>query len=185
MKKSMLFAVAALSALTFGAGTSWGVSETPQGYPSLGKFNKVSRITLDKCMPCHTRNMDLPFYASIPGIKKIIAKDYAAAPRAFDLNHELEGDAKDKPVNESSLAKMAWVTSYDIMPPARFTAVHKNTHLTAKDKEGLLTWIRETRKKHYDNGSGRPGKARRTHPAPALRPARGHQKGRPRPEALQ
>ena len=156
MKKSMLFAVAALSALTFGAGTSWGVSETPQGYPSLGKFNKVSRIMLDKCMPCHTRNMDPPFDASIPGIKKIIAKDYAAAPRAFDLNHELEGDAKDKPVNESSLAKMAWVTSYDIMPPARFTAVHKNTHLTAKDKEGLLTWIRETRKKHYDNGLAAP-----------------------------
>lgn len=157
MKKSMLFAVALLSA-TLGAGTSWGVSETPQGYPSLGKFNRASRIVLDKCMPCHTRNMDLPFYASVPGIKKIIAKDYAAAPRAFDLNHELEGEAAEKPANESTLAKMDWATSYDIMPPARFTAVHKGARLTAKDKQTILDWVRDNRQKRYGNGLAAPDK---------------------------
>ncbi len=158
MKKSILFAAAFLSVAAFGAGTSWGVSETPQGYPSLGKFSKVSHVMLDKCMPCHTRNMDLPFYASAPGIKQSILKDYAAAPRAFDLGHELEGDAKDKPVKESTLAKMAWVASYDIMPPAKFTAVHPKAKLTPKEKDQLLQWIKDTRHKYYVNGLAAPDK---------------------------
>ncbi len=156
MKKSIVFAAALLSAAALGAGTAQSVSETPQGYPSLAKFNKVSRIVLDKCMPCHTRNMDLPFYASIPGVKAAIAKDYAAAPRSFDLGHELEGAAKNNPVNESSLAKMEWVTTYETMPPAKFAIVHKSSKLTPKEKELMLNWIHETRRTHYDNGLAVP-----------------------------
>ena len=157
MKKSILFAAALLSAATLGAGTSWGVSETPQGYPSLGKFSNVSRIVLDKCMPCHTRNMDLPFYASAPGIKQGILKDYAAAPRAFDIGHELN-DAKTEAVTESTLAKISWVASHDLMPPAKFTVVHPKTKLTARDKERLLKWIRDTRHEHYMNGLAAPAR---------------------------
>ena len=75
----------------------------------MEKFQEVSDIVLDKCMACHSRNYDLPFYANIPGIRQIIEQDYRDGLRAMDLNQELVGAAKDRPVGEVALAKMEWV----------------------------------------------------------------------------
>ena len=61
----------------------------PPNHPQLTKFSKVSDIVMDKCMACHSRNYDLPFYAKIPGIKEIIEKDFNDGLRAMDLNLEL------------------------------------------------------------------------------------------------
>ena len=58
----------------------------PPNHPQLTKFSKVSDIVMDKCMACHSRNYDLPFYAKIPGIKEIIEKDFNDGLRAMDLN---------------------------------------------------------------------------------------------------
>ena len=62
MKKS-LFA-AAPSVAAFGARNLMGRFER-------GLFRQLQ---VWECMPCHTRNMDLPFYASAPGIKQSILK---------------------------------------------------------------------------------------------------------------
>jgi predicted RNA-binding protein with PUA domain len=53
------------------------------------KFASVSGIVQDKCMACHSRGYDLPFYAKVPGISAIIEKDYRDGIRAMDLNQEL------------------------------------------------------------------------------------------------
>ena len=75
----------------------------PPNHPQLTKFSKVSDIVMDKCMACHSRNYDLPFYANIPGIKEIIEKDFNDGLRAMDLNLELVEAAKDKPIGEATL----------------------------------------------------------------------------------
>ena len=67
----------------------------PPNHPQLTKFSKVSDIVMDKCMACHSRNYDLPFYAKIPGIKEIIEKDFNDGLRAMDLNLELVEAAKE------------------------------------------------------------------------------------------
>lgn len=72
----------------------------------MEKFAKVSSIVLDKCMACHSRDYDLPFYAKIPGIKAIIEKDFNNGLRAMDLNQELVDVNKNKPVSETTLAKL-------------------------------------------------------------------------------
>ena len=84
----------------------------PPNHPQLTKFSKVSDIVMDKCMACHSRNYDLPFYAKIPGIKEIIEKDFNDGLRAMDLNLELVEAAKDKPIGEATLAKMEWVIAF-------------------------------------------------------------------------
>ena len=61
--------VAAGGALSESIGADQGM---PPNHPQLTKFSKVSGIVMDKCMACHSRNYDLPFYAKIPGIKEII-----------------------------------------------------------------------------------------------------------------
>lgn len=113
-----------------------------------GKFASVSGIVQEKCMACHTKGYDLPFYAKVPGIRSIIEKDYNDGLRAMNLNLELV-QSKDKPVGETVLAKMEWVINNDTMPPAKFAVVHWGSRLSDKEKQQILDWVATTRKAHY------------------------------------
>ena len=149
-------AVAAGGALNESIGAEKG---TPPNHPQLTKFSQVSGIVLDKCMACHSRNYDLPFYAKIPGIKEIIEKDFRDGLRAMDLNQELIEAAKDKPVSEATLAKMEWVTLNETMPPAKFTAVHWGSRVSAEDRAAILEWVKSARAAHYASGLAAPAHA--------------------------
>ena len=129
MKKISLSLAALCAAAVLGmphAASASGVEgkRPVNGVPSMEKFREVSDIVLDKCMACHSRDYDLPFYAKIPGIRQIIEQDYRDGLRAMDLNRELVDAARDRPVSETALAKMEWVILNDTMPPAKFTMVH-------------------------------------------------------------
>lgn len=93
-----------------------GMEGAPGGQPPMAKFTNVSKLVQDKCMACHTRGYDLPFYAKVPGIRQIIEKDYRDGIRAMDLNVELVQNS-GKPIGETVLAKMEWVVLNDTMPP--------------------------------------------------------------------
>lgn len=125
----------------------------------LAKFSKVSDIVVEKCMACHSRGYDLPFYAKIPGIKGIIEKDYKDGLRAMDLNLELVEASKDKPIGEATLAKMEWVIHNDTMPPAKFTAIHWGSKLSSEDKTAILDWVKTSRAAHYATGLAAPAHA--------------------------
>lgn len=144
----------AVSAVLLGAvgGMSNAAEEVKaplNGQPSMEKFQAVSSIVLDKCMACHSRDYDLPFYARIPGIKQIIEQDYRDGLRAMDLNLEVVEAARDKPIGETTLAKMEWVIANDTMPPAKFTVVHWGSKLSAQDKNDILRWVATSRAAHY------------------------------------
>ena len=81
--KEKLLASAALVLLACTPAMAQGLDEVKH------KFASVSGIVQDKCMACHSRGYDLPFYAKVPGISAIIEKDYRDGIRAMDLNQEL------------------------------------------------------------------------------------------------
>ncbi len=113
------------------------------------RFQNVGGIVKEKCMACHTKGYELPFYAKIPGIKDIIERDYRDGLRAMDLRVELVDLNKDQPVGESTIAKMEWVVKNNTMPPAKFTAVHWGTSLSDQDKKDILEWVKTTRAEYY------------------------------------
>ena len=119
-----------------------------ENVPDMGKFAKVSAVVGEKCMACHTKGLDLPFYAKVPGIREIIEKDYRDGFRAMDLNTELFKE-RTTPVGETVLAKMEWVVLNDSMPPAKFAMVHWGSRLSEKDKKNILDWVKTSRKAHY------------------------------------
>lgn len=125
-----------------------GGDNAPGGQPPLAKFTNVSKLVQDKCMACHTRGYDLPFYAKVPGIRQIIEKDYRDGIRAMDLNVELVQNT-GKPMGETVLAKMEWVVLNDTMPPAKFAVVHWGSRLSDQDKKDILSWVQVLRKAHY------------------------------------
>ncbi len=113
------------------------------------KFQNVDTLVKEKCMACHTRDIDLPFYAKIPGIKEIIEKDYEDGIRAMDLRIELTDVKNSSKVGESTLAKMEWVVLHNTMPPAKFSAVHWDTLLSEQDKKDILEWVSVNRAQYY------------------------------------
>jgi cytochrome c peroxidase len=117
--------------------------------PNMDKFAFVAGVIRDKCMVCHSRSYDLPFYASIPGIRGIIEKDFTDGLRAMDLNEEFGAKTSDRPVSEVTLAKMEWVTFNETMPPAKFAAVHWNSRISRDQRASILSWIESARLKHY------------------------------------
>lgn len=78
--KEKLLASAALVLLACSPAMAQGLDDVKH------KFASVSGIVQDKCMACHSRGYDLPFYAKVPGISGIIEKDYRDGIRAMDLN---------------------------------------------------------------------------------------------------
>lgn len=120
---------------------------------------EVSELVRDKCMSCHTRDLDLPFYASIPGIKSIIEKDYKDGLRAMDLREDFGRNTDDRPVNEATLAKMEWVTLHETMPPAKFTAVHWSSRVSGEERAAILDWVKSARATYYATGTAIPERA--------------------------
>ena len=140
--KEKLLASAALVLLACTPASAQGLDDVKH------KFASVSGIVQDKCMACHSRGYDLPFYAKVPGISGIIEKDYRDGIRAMDLNQELV-QRKDSPVGETVLAKMEWGILNDTMPPAKFAVVHWGSRLSDQNKKDILAWVAQTRKAHY------------------------------------
>ena len=141
-KRMFLCSVTAAAALTAVVAQQASAADIK---PPMAKFSMVSDVVMEKCMACHSRNYDLPFYAKIPGIRQIIEQDYRDGLRAMDLNAELvEADA-DKPVGETTLAKMEWVINNNTMPPAKFTVVHWSSRLSEEEKKLIRDWVRTTR----------------------------------------
>ena len=152
-KRMFLCSVTAAAALTAVVAQQVSAADIK---PPMAKFSMVSDVVLEKCMACHSRNYDLPFYAKIPGIRQIIEQDYRDGLRAMDLNAELvEADA-NKPVGETTLAKMEWVINNNTMPPAKFAVVHWSSRLSEEEKKLILDWVRTTRAEFYATGTAAP-----------------------------
>ena len=127
----------------------------PPNHPQLTKFSKVSDIVMDKCMACHSRNYDLPFYAKIPGIKEIIERiSTMASGDGFEsgTGRSREGQADRR----SDACKMEWVIVNETMPPAKFTAVHWGSRVSSEDRAAILDWVKASRAAHYATGLAAP-----------------------------
>ncbi|MCL1915570.1 MAG: cytochrome-c peroxidase [Desulfovibrionaceae bacterium] len=127
--------------------------------PPMSKFQEVGALVRDRCMACHTMDYALPFYASIPGIKQIIERDYKDGLRAMDLRDEFGDTSMDRPVNEATLAKMEWVMINETMPPAKFAAVHWSSKISSQQRELILDWVKTTRAAHYATGLASPDRS--------------------------
>ncbi len=143
----------------------------PAGSSPQAKSEKIAELVQEKCMACHTRDLDLPFYAAIPGIKQIIETDYRDGLRAMDLKSEFGEKGAVKRVSEPTLAKMEWVMLNETMPPAKFAAVHWNSRMSGAERIFVLEWVASSRASHYATGLAAKDKANEPlQPLPASLP---------------
>ncbi|MDR2574302.1 MAG: cytochrome-c peroxidase [Desulfovibrio sp.] len=150
---TIIFAAGLLaSVLGIPAGAAGAAGTPAENTPR--NFRLSQNLMYEKCMACHTRSYNLPFYANIPGIQDIIKKDYRDGLRALDLSEEFSpASPLPEKVNESTLAKLEWVTLNYTMPPAKFAMVHWGSRLTEKERKDILEWVRITRARYYATGT--------------------------------
>lgn len=109
-------------------------------------FAKVSAILQNKCVDCHSPGMTrLPFYSEFPVAKQLMAKDIKQASSRMVLSKKLySGEEAFTPL---LLARLEYVVTNGIMPPALYLTMHWTGRLTAEERQTLLAWIAEERAK--------------------------------------
>jgi len=112
------------------------------------RVKAVAQVLEAKCVNCHTKDPELPFYVRLPIIKALISRDTEMALRDFDLMVDLFPSQKG-PAAEPALAKIEYALQTGSMPPKRYLALHWNDRLSDAERATLVSWIQETRTVHY------------------------------------
>lgn len=101
------------------------------------------------CMSCHSADPDLPFYAGLPVIGKMIMADVDSGYRAYDIRPFMESLKVDGEFSEVDLAKIEKVVLDDRMPMPKYYLMHWGSSLTGAKRAVVLAWIRDQRLEMY------------------------------------
>lgn len=108
-----------------------------------GRFADAARILEEKCAMCHAGEGELPFYAELPIAKGLIQSDIERGIEHLNMAETLTGDS----FPPSALAKIEYTLNQNRMPPGRYHLLHWDGMLSEQEKQILLKWIAEVRRK--------------------------------------
>ena len=103
------------------------------------------------CVFCHTANPDLPFYASWPVAKSLIASHVEDGYKAFDIAPMMKAVAAGQAVNEVDLAKVERCVMDGSMPLMSYYLAHWGSSLTSAKTDIVLDWVKQHRCQFYPN----------------------------------
>lgn len=119
--------------------------------PVDADYEAVPALLEKHCAGCHVPDAELPFYASFPIAKGIMAADIELGLRHLDLKEAFS--TPDAPISEVTLAKIEHVVQAESMPPFRYVAMHWDAPLSGEEEELLLDWIADKRTENYVTGT--------------------------------
>lgn len=119
---------------------------------SLPANEQLTEIMNDGgCVFCHTANPDLPFYATLPVAKSLIAAHVEEGYKAFDIEPMMKALAAGEAVNEVDLAKVEKCVMDGTMPLASYYLAHWGSSLTSAKTDIVLDWVKQHRAQFYLN----------------------------------
>ena len=119
---------------------------------SLPANEQLTEILNDGgCVFCHTENPDLPFYATFPVAKSLIASHVEEGYKVFDIAPMMTAVAEDKAVNEVDLAKVEKCVQDGSMPLMSYYLAHWGSSLTTAKTDIVLDWVKQHRAQFYPN----------------------------------
>ena len=119
---------------------------------SLPANEQLTEIMNDGgCVFCHTANPDLPFYATLPVAKSLIAAHVEEGYKAFDIEPMMKALAAGEAVNEVDLAKVEKCVMDGTMPLVSYYLAHWGSSLTSAKTDIVLDWVKQHRAQFYPN----------------------------------
>ena len=101
-----------------------------------------------KCGNCHTTRGVVPFYASFPVARSMVARDIEHGTRYLNL----EAALAKWPVGEVPLAKIEHSVVHKTMPPHAYLMMHWNGGLSGEERDAVLKLVTTLRAEHYAAG---------------------------------
>ena len=104
------------------------------------------------CISCHTANPELPFYANLPVMGKVVKQDAADGYRAFDIAPLMDALECSVTPNVVDVAKVEHVALDKSMPMAKYYLVHWGSQMTDAKASIIADWARDYRVAYYNDG---------------------------------
>ncbi|MFT9073421.1 cytochrome-c peroxidase [Gluconobacter potus] len=121
-------------------------SPTRQDPTAMAAFAALREV---RCDYCHTQNVNLPFYFSLPLANQIMKRDLVQGQRHFEYAPVLTALQDGKPPSVEQLSRIEEVITQNRMPPAAYLLMHPHAHLDEKQRADILKWVREQRERYY------------------------------------
>ncbi|ATI11607.1 MULTISPECIES: cytochrome-c peroxidase [Acetobacter] len=115
---------------------------------ALAAFNALREA---RCDYCHAEQRDLPFYFRVPVAKTLMEKDRANGLRHFRVEPVLDAFEQGTVPTEEQLSRIEEVITQNRMPPNLYLMMHWHAHLSNAEREAVLKWVQDTRRKNYNN----------------------------------
>ncbi|EHH69290.1 cytochrome c peroxidase [Gluconobacter morbifer G707] len=117
--------------------------QDPVAMTAFAAFQEV------RCDYCHTKDVNLPFYFSLPGANQIMKRDLVQGQRHFEFAPVLAAFQQGKPPSVEQLSRIEEVISQNRMPPAAYLLMHPHAHLNEQQRADILKWVRNQRERYY------------------------------------
>ena len=105
------------------------------------EMEAAKQIIGTKCIMCHSKSPQLPYYAKLPVAGSFIRKHVKSGTGMMNLQELIAGTSTDKWAYD----RLAHVIQNDTMPIPSYLSLHWNGKLTAQEKAELLLWIEQQR----------------------------------------
>ena len=102
-----------------------------------------------RCDYCHAAKVDLPFYFSLPVANTLMSRDRDQGLRHFRVEPVIEALQNGGVPDEEPLARIEEVIHQNRMPPTLYLLMHWHAHLSAAQRDSMLSWIAQERRQHY------------------------------------
>ena len=105
---------------------------------------ELREVVRHKCGNCHSEAVDWPFYAHVAPVSWLLERDVTEAREHMNLSR---WSTYSTEVKSDLLTRLAAEVRSAEMPPARYTALHRDSKLLPQERESLYEWARAERKR--------------------------------------
>ena len=102
-----------------------------------------------KCGNCHSEVVEWPFYSRVAPVSWLLEHDVLKARAHMNLSRWDTYSSQDK---SDLLSRFASKARSGEMPPARYTAMHRDSKLLSKEQDSLYEWARAERRRLKTEG---------------------------------
>lgn len=113
---------------------------------AMAAFNVMKEA---RCDYCHKKQVDLPFYFKLPIANQLMQSDRIKGLQNFRMEPVLTALNKGQPVDNVSLSRIEFVMQRNLMPPSLYLLMHWHAYLSAGQREKVIEWVKQERRKHY------------------------------------
>jgi cytochrome c len=102
-----------------------------------------------KCGNCHSEAVEWPFYSRVAPVSWLVEHDVLEAREHMNLSR---WDTYNNQEKSDLLSRIAAKARSGEMPPARYTAIHRDSKLLSQEQESLYNWARAERRRLRGEG---------------------------------